>query len=330
MLKKLIYLFGGLFAGLAILFLQFGGVAGFAASWYDFTNGSTWIPFSAYGNRVEDISKLRRFETTHVVFEDQSLFWKGIGAVAVPQLNKEGELEQLVITSSGSGYGSVVKARISGAGAEQFEMGEVTVRNGRILAIEILKTGKWYDSPRMFVQGDQLPFSGTAQIKYRNGQLMESRKYLEGELHGKWSKWKYNGIPLFEKDYVRGLKHGTHMHWYGNPIDPNDYKVANENAYASLWLEVNEKAKQEFEGQYLSQESNDWMIETYKDRGGSLGPKLHENYAGNRRHGSCEGFDEYGQTIFKDEYTTGRRTSHQSLDPGRKWKSLKRLSAWVD
>ena len=121
------------------------------------------------------------------------------------------------------------------------------------------------------------------------------------------------------------------MSWYGNPIDPNDYKSGiEENTYASLWLEVNEKAKKEFEGKYLSQESNEWMIETYRDKGGSLGPKLFENYESNRRHGACEGFDKNGKTIFKDEYTTGKRISHHSFDPGRKWKSLKRLSAWVD
>ena len=328
--KKLLGIFASSLLAIAAFFLRFGSVEGFAASWQTFNNGSTWIPFSPYGNRVESTSNLKRDDATHVVFDDQSLFWKGQGAVAVPKLSEDGQLEQLIITSGGSGYGPMVIARIDGAGTDQFKLGEVMVSDGRIQSVGILKTGRWYDSPRMFFEDEKLPYSGTAEIKHRNGQPMERRQYLEGELHGKWSRWKYNGMPLFERDYVRGLKHGTHMLWYGDPIDPKDYRSSAErNAHASLWMEVNELAKEEFEGEHPSQESNEWAINTYKNKGGTLGPKLLAHYDNNQPHGLFEGYDEHGETIFKDEYQSGRRVHHRTYDSGTKWNLPRNLSVWA-
>ena len=323
MKKKLLTLFAFLSVALFAFFLQFGSIDSFATSWRAFSNGSTWMPFSPYASRVVDASKLRRYDATHVVFEDQSLFWKGIDAIAVPKLNANGELEELVLSTGGSGYGSKVIAIIKGAGADQFILGEVKVRDGHVIAVDVLKAGKWYDSSRMFYDGERLPFSGVAEIKYRNGQLMEQRKYLVGQLHGKWSKWKNNGIPLFEREYDHGNKHGTHMEWYGEPIDPKDYKSGGEEGaqlekktYVSLWVEVNEKAKEEFDGKQASQqEINDWTINTYQQKGGSFAPKLLKHYEHNQRHGLFEGYDEKGNKIFKDEYIEGKRVDHKTFDP---------------
>lgn len=327
--KKLFTLFAFLSVVFFAYFLQFGSIDSFATSWRAFSNGSTWMPFSPYANRVVDASKLRRHDATHVVFGDQSLFWKGIGAIAVPKLNASGELEELVMATGGSGYGSKVIAIIKGAGADQFKLGEVKVRDGHVIAVDVLKAGKWYDSSRMFCDGEKLPFSGVSEIKHRNGQLMESRPYLEGELHGKLLKWKPNGIPLYEKDYFRGLKHGAHTYWYGTPNDPKEY-IADQQVYASLWMEVNELAKKEFEEKYPSRESNEWVTETYVNRGGSWGPKLLEHYANNRLHGLTEGYDRSGETLFEDEYQTGKRVRHKTYDPGTKWKLPNRLSNWFD
>ena len=329
--KKLLGFFALTLLAVAAFFLQFGSIDGFAANWQTFNNGSTWMPFSPYGNRVEKPSRLKRYDATHVVFEDQSLFWKGQGAVAVPKLNEDGDLDRLIITTGGSGYGPLVAAKIVGAGASQFELGKVMVSDGRIHGIEINETGRWYASPRMFFEDETLPYSGTTEIKYQNGQTMERRQYLEGELHGKWSKWKYNGIPLFDRDYVRGLKHGTYALWHGTPIDPKDYKPsAEKNARSSLWMEVNELAKEEFKGNHPSRESNEWVIETYKNKGGSLGPKLLAHYDNNRLHGSCEGYDEHGEKTFKDEYRSGRRVAHKTYDSGAKWKLPRKLSIWAE
>mgnify|MGYP001226089547 FL=1 len=322
--KKLLVFLAIVVLGFLAFFLRFGGVDGFVTSWRTFSNGSTWMPFSPYSNRVVNAAKLVRKNATQLIFEDQSLFWKGQGATAVPKLNEEGQLQKLIITDGGSGYGPFVTASITGAGVAQFDLGKVIVRNGQITEVVIEKTGKWYSSPRMFFEGETLPYSGVAEIKYRNGQLMDSRQYLEGELHGKWWKWKNNGIPLFEKDYLRGLKHGTHMSWYGEPIDPKDYKTAGDDGhggsgkktYVSLWVEVNELVKAEFKGKHPSQDSNKWIIEQYKLRGGSFGPKLLEHYENNRRHGLFEGYDGRGNKIYKDEYETGKRISHKPFDPG--------------
>ena len=321
--KKLLVFLATVVLGLIAFFLKFGGITGFAESWQSFSNSSTWLPFSPYGNRLVEASKLSRFVATNVVFEDQSMFWKGQGAVAVPKLNADGELDYIKIIAGGSGYGPKVTARIAGAGFRQFELGETTVRNGRIVAVEIVKAGKWYDSPRIFCEDEKLPFSGTSEIKYRTGQIMDRRQYLEGELHGKWSRWKYNGIPLFEKEYSHGLKEGTHMYWYGEPSDPKDYKSKpdgksnpDKKTYVSLWVEVNEKVKEAFKGKNPSrQELNEWVVEKYKAQGGSFGLERLEHYEANLRHGLFEGYDKRGNKIFKDEYIEGKRTKHKAMDP---------------
>ncbi|MFP6900041.1 MAG: hypothetical protein VCA36_03795 [Opitutales bacterium] len=288
------------------------------------------MPFSPYGTRTEKASKLKRMDATRIVIDDQSLFWKGTGAMVEPKLNEDDVLEQLQVTSGGSGYSASVTARIVGAGSSHFKLGAVTARDGRIVAVSILKTGRWYNSSRMFLEGEALPFSGTAEIRYRNGQLLESRQYLEGELHGKCLKWKQNGIPLHEKDYVRGLKHGTHMYWRGEPIDPKNYKSEDEHStYASLWMEVNELAKREFEGKYPSAASNEWVIQKYLRKGGGIAPKQLEHFEKNRLHGLCEGYDKHGDTIFKDEYESGNRIKHKTFDPGTKWKVPTKLSNWA-
>ena len=97
MKKKLFSLFFLLAAVLFAFFLHFGNIEGFASSWRAFSNGSTWIPFSPYCNRVVEASKLRRYDATQVVFEDQSLFWKGKGTVVQPILNSDSQLEKLII-----------------------------------------------------------------------------------------------------------------------------------------------------------------------------------------------------------------------------------------
>ena len=322
--KKLLGLLAVLVLGLISFFLLFGGIGGFT-SWYKTkTNDKAWVPFSNYKNRVVDSSKIVLLDSTHVVLEDESMFWKGQGATVIPKFNDAGELEQLEITSGGSGYGAKVTARISGAGASQFELGEVTVQKGKVIAIKIKEIGKWYVSPRTFLAGDKLPYSGTVEIKHRNGQIFERRQYLSGELHGKWSKWKSNGIPIFDKEYIRGMKHGTHMYWYGEPIDPKDYKSVNakaknnEKTYVSLWVEVNQKVKEKFKGKSpTQQEWNEWVVKTFQEKGGSFGPELLEHYDNNKRQGLFEKYDDSGNKIFKDEYEYGRLIKHKAFDPGK-------------
>ena len=74
---------------------------------------------------------------------------------------------------------------------------------------------------------------------------------------------------------------------------------------------------------------NDWIIETYQNKGGSFGPKSVGNYASNRPHGLFESFGRNGETISKDEYRNEKRTSHKSFDPGQKWQVPDTLATWA-
>ena len=73
-------------------------------------------------------------------------------------------------------------------------------------------------------------------------------------------------------------KNGTHIYWYPYPLDPDNYVSKGDIKYASLWTEINEKAKKKFRKEYGRAESNEWVIDTYKMEGGSFGVKLLEHW----------------------------------------------------
>ena len=66
--------------------------------------------------------------------------------------------------------------------------------------------------------------------------------------------------------------------------------------------------------EYGRAESNEWVIDTYKMEGGSFGVKLLEHWHHNLKHGLFEGFDEFGNKTFKDEYKQGLRIKHRTFD----------------
>ena len=88
-------------------------------------------------------------------------------------------------------------------------------------------------------------------------------------------------------------------------------------------------AKEEFVGKHPSPESNEWVIDTYRNKGGSLSPKLFAHYNNNQLHGRCEGYNEHGERVFKDEYRSGRRVNHKTYDPGTEWDLPNNLSRWA-
>ncbi|MBT6850281.1 MAG: hypothetical protein HOA16_03710, partial [Opitutae bacterium] len=169
---------------------------------------------------------------------------------------------------------------------------------------------------------EDLPFSGTTKLKFDNEQVHETKQYLSGELHGKWQRFKQNGIQVFDKEFTHGEKHGAHIYYFDDPIDPEDYKTQSDahlkkKIYASLWLEVHEEARRKFT-QYPTPEANEWAIKKYEQRGGEFRVHLLEHYENNRRHGLFEGFDYLGNPTFRDDYKEGLRVSHKTFDKIKK------------
>ena len=102
------------------------------------------------------------------------------------------------------------------------------------------------------------------------------------------------------------------------------------NNFTSLWMEINEQAKDKFQGNHPSQESNAWVVDAFQSQGGIMGPKLQESWKMNKLHGVCKGFDSRGEKIFEDEFAAGKRIKHKTFDPGVKWKLPNHLSTWAD
>jgi len=318
-------LIGG--TGLAVL-VKFGGKQENLRSWWHkFSHNSDSLPWCPYKSREVDASKIHIKEATQVIFLDQNLFWKGQGATVGPEIDTKGRVVRLIVTSGGTGYSATTTAKVIGTGSEAFTLGSVAVKNGKVTGVELINGGDWYDTPRIHSYEEDgrveaLPYSGTTKLKFDNGQVHETKQFLSGELHGRWKRFRQDGIQVFDKEFTHGEKHGTHIYYFHDPIDPEDYKTQSDahlkkKIYASLWLEVHEDAKREFP-QYPSPEANEWAIKKYKQRGGEFRVRLLEHYENNKKHGSFEGYDYLGNPTFKDDYTEGLRKSHRTFDKTKK------------
>ena len=312
LLAVLVSVFGvSLLLGFVIIFEgNFGKVT---VWWKEITRNSDWIFYSPYKERRVESDSLHFEEVNAIVFDDKHLFWKGSGALAEPKLSEDNLLQEVIVKSGGSGYSEHVVAKVTGTMENEFELGPVTVENGKIVKVGIRKATSWNFIPLAFYKGEKLAFSGTAEEKYPCGQIIEEKKYLSGVLHGKVRKYDEKGIPLHEKDYVRGQKHGTHIYWYPTPIDPDDYKPAKGSNSESLWLKLRREAKDKFGREFGGQEANKWVVDKYKLKGGKFPVKLLEHWRENLKHGLFEGYDKDFDQTFESEYDHGRRIKHKQL-----------------
>ncbi len=319
-MKSFIYLsLGLLLAGFAFsFFLLFEGNNDRVLSWWQhFSRKSESLPFSPYKVRKVGISDLRTEPANEVVFLDQHLFWKGRGAKAKPAVDKEGTVKGFVIVDGGNGYSSLVRAKVIGAGADAFSLKPPVVQNGMITSLSVNKSSVWHNEPMTYALEEQHPFSGTAISTYPSGQIIEQRPFLDGQLHGKVCKWSPKGIQLASMEYKRGKKHGTHIFWYEKVEEPDDYKPKkspNEEIIPTLWIELQERAKEKFKAGFGGHESNQWVNFNYRNRGGDFPVRLLEHWHENLMHGLFEGFDELGNKTFKDEYKYGLRIKHKIFD----------------
>ena len=308
---------------ISVMFLGFAFLILFEASidktfkwWSSISRDNPSLPYSPYKIRREDSAFLRTEEANQIKFVDKNLFWKGTGAIALPELTKSGKLVNLILKSGGTGYSSDVQAIVTGSMGNAFKITNVKVHNGKIIGLSINKTSNWNSTPLVFWGDENLPFSGTVEKLFPNGQIMVQKQFLSGKLHGKWEMFKINGLKVFSKEYVNGKKHGTHISWFDDPQQPENYvyikhkKVIN----GTLWLEVNEETKEKFGSEYGNAKSNKHVLKLFKNKQGYQQVKLLEHWDQNQKHGLFEGFDKFGNKTFKDEYKYSLRVKHRIFD----------------
>ena len=285
--------------------------------WQDLVRDSESLPFAPYKNRVVSNTEIRTEFANEVIFLDQHIFWKGVGAKAVPVLNDNKRVERFVILDGGKGYSDVVRVDVKGASGKLFQLGKPLVNKGSIVSLPIIKTAKWNDQPLVYVQHENQPLSGIVKSEYQSGQIIEQTPYLMGKVHGTKRRWNEYGMPIFAKDYQHGKKHGTHIYWFETANDPDDYtpiKSKNGEIIPTLWIKLREDAKKKFKENFGSHEANDWVTFNYKTKGGDFPVRLLEHWHKNLRHGLFEGFDQFGNKTFKDDYKMGLRIKHKTFD----------------
>lgn len=304
------------FFGFAFLILFEASIDKTFNWWSSFSRDSHSLPYSPYKIRREDAAYLRIEDTNQVKFIDKHLFWKGTGAVALPELTKSGKLVNLIMKSGGTGYSNNVEAIVTGSMGNTFKLGRVAVRNGKITKVKVIKSSIWSSSPIAFWGNEELPYSGTIEKKFSNGQVMFQKKYLTGKLHGTWEMFKSNGLKVFSKEFIKGKKNGTHIFWYDEPKQPEGYVYVKNNniVNGTLWLEVNELAKEKYGLDYGTAKSNLYVMEQFWKRQGFQQVRLLEHWENNKKHGLFEGFDRFGSKTFKDEFKHGLRVKHRTFD----------------
>lgn len=289
----------------------------FSNWWQEWTRDSEVLPFGAYKTRRINSSDLVLHMANKVEFQDNHLFWKGGGARALPELTVSGEVVRFIIVESGSGYSDSVRATIKGAQARKFVLGQPIVKDGAIVSLPIIRSSRWNELSLAFCGDEPEPFTGTAETILPSGQIIDEVPYFLGKLHGKALKYNSLGIPVSSKEYNYGKKNGTHIFWFQDPRDPDDYKPEKSKSgelLPSLWSKIRETAKEKFGEGIGSGKANKWIVDNYRLKGGDFQVKLLEHWRENRRHGLFEGFDHLGNKTFKDEYTDGLRTKHKTFD----------------
>jgi len=301
-------------AGLAFMILFEGKFTTFEKWWDVQTRNSSTIPFSPYRKYIKDSSLVYFKEANEIKFQDRHLFWKGSEAVAKPELTKDNKIVKIIILSGGFGYSSKVDALVTGSGGQRFKLGPVNTKDGKIISVGVIENSFWNHTPLLYHGEDDFPYSGTIVTKYRTGQIIEETQYLSGKKHGMQKRYNEKGVSIYSKEFVNGKKHGTHIYWFEQPIGPDGYKSPDGKQYASLWMEVNELAKEKFKENTGSPKYNQWVISKFKLAGGDFRVRLLEHWNKNQKHGLFEGFDKLGNKTFKDEFKYGLRTKHKTFD----------------
>jgi antitoxin component YwqK of YwqJK toxin-antitoxin module len=304
-------------SGLSFLVLFEGEINQVSAWWEKWSRDSATLPFSPYKKRRANAAELEFHGANKISVEDNRLFWKGDRADLMPEITTDGKLVKIIVASGGKGYSNSVTAKITGANHKEFKLGRVHINKGSIAKIEIIKSSTWTNEPLAYLRGEDAPYSGTIETKFPSGQIIEESNYLSGKRHGKVIRYDRTGIPVANKDYVHGKKHGTHIFWFPVTIEPSGYipKVSKDgDLIPTLWTFLHLQAKEKFKDDYGSHESNQWVVQNYRLKGGSFQVKQLEHWEKNVKEGLFEGFDEFSNKTFKDEYKNGLRIKHKIFD----------------
>ena len=289
--------------------------------WQTLTRDSESLPFAPYNSRVVSKSEIRTEEANELIILDQHLFWKGTGVKILPVVDGDNIIREFNVIDGGKGYSNLVEAYVSGAGGNLFELDPVVVKNGSIIEVPIKKSAKWHEEPLVYAFDEQYPFSGIAESQFTGGQLIEQTPYLSGKIHGTKRRWNEYGIPLYSKDFVNGKRDGTHIYWFEQTNDPDDYipiKSKSGELYPTLWIKLREEAKDKFKEGFGTHKANEWVTFNYRSNGGDFPVRLLEHWKNNLRHGLFEGFDSLGNKTFKDDYKMGLRVKHKTFDKTKK------------
>ena len=68
----------------------------------------------------------------------------------------------------------------------------------------------------MYLQNEEIPFTGRAKRFYKNGQKQREQTYKEGKLDGLDTSWYENGQKQSEGNYKEGKVDGLYTSWYEN------------------------------------------------------------------------------------------------------------------
>ncbi|MDD4310287.1 MAG: hypothetical protein PHO32_07900 [Candidatus Cloacimonetes bacterium] len=86
------------------------------------------------------------------------------------------------------------------------------------------------------------PFTGTAQERYPNGQLLRAVSYINGKQSGLMLLWYPDGTPQMSASYKDGYLHGRFLGWYQNGGIIYDMMI-NKGTYAGDILSESDESR---------------------------------------------------------------------------------------
>lgn len=107
----------------------------------------------------------------------------------------------------------------------------ITVVEIKIPSIEKDKNDKGFNLKNGVLYFEEIPYSGTVNQFYKDGNLKSTSTYYKGKREGKYLGFYSNQNKWFERFYVKGKKTKIHSAWYQNGQQMFEYQFNNQGVY---------------------------------------------------------------------------------------------------
>ena len=142
-----------------------------------------------------------------------------------------------------------------------------------------------HDNKKIYLQGQDKPFTGLALKRYASGKPEFQMEYKDGVQHGNTQVWWENGNPHTLQIFDNGKSHGKTTFWYesGGKKSEAQYFQGMQHGWTLFWYKSGRKKS----AQYWDQGTKTGQYQEWFDAGedGKEPFKLQGQYKDGEKHG---------------------------------------------